>query len=269
MKKFKSLFLCLVLSSIFVLTGCSKEIDSATLTNIGAISDALVAEITPDSVDKNALVNIEDDEYDVLSEKYVVEKIRFANKDAFVGAINSCISAEEEAGKMQAMSAEVYVSSKKDGYVATKIIKCANRNVNMNITFDMDLNVTDITFSPVYTMGESMTKAALNTLLGMGSVFSVLILIMFIIYLFGIIPKIQKASADKKAAKEKASTEQSVDKTIANIVEKEEGELVDDYELVAVISAAIAAYEGNSSTDGFVVRSIKKSQSKKWQNAQY
>ena len=114
-----------------------------------------------------------------------------------------------------------------------------------------------------------MTKAGLNTLLGMGSVFCVLILIMFIIYLFGIIPKIQKKSAEKKAKKQAVSTETSVEKTIANIVEKEEGELVDDTELVAVISAAIAAYEGNSSTDGFVVRSIRKSQSKKWQNAQY
>ena len=32
----------------------------------------------------------------------------------------------------------------------------------------------------------------------------------------------------------------------------------DDLELVAVIAAAIAAYEGETSTDGFVVRSIRK-----------
>ena len=32
----------------------------------------------------------------------------------------------------------------------------------------------------------------------------------------------------------------------------------DDLELVAVIAAAIAAYEGAGSTDGFVVRSIRK-----------
>ena len=92
---------------------------------------------------------------------------------------------------------------------------------------------------------------------------------MCIIYLFGIIPKIQKSLDEKKANKEKSATEKSVDKTIEKIVEKEEGDLVDDTELVAVISAAIAAYEGNTSADGFVVRSIRKSQSKKWQNAQY
>ena len=46
-----------------------------------------------------------------------------------------------------------------------------------------------------------------------------------------------------------------------------EEELSDDTELVAVIAAAVAAYEGSGSTDGFVVRSIRKSNKSKWQNA--
>ena len=48
----------------------------------------------------------------------------------------------------------------------------------------------------------------------------------------------------------------AVDNTIAQIIEKEE--LSDDLELVAVIAAAVAASQGASSTDGFVVRSIRK-----------
>ena len=47
---------------------------------------------------------------------------------------------------------------------------------------------------------------------------------------------------------------------VAQISEKEE--LNDDLELAAVISATIAAYEGSGSTDGFVVRSIRKSYKK-------
>ena len=53
----------------------------------------------------------------------------------------------------------------------------------------------------------------------------------------------------------------------AAVVEAEE---MDDTELVAVISAAIAAYEadnGSASSDGFVVRSIRKVNKSKWQNA--
>ena len=56
-----------------------------------------------------------------------------------------------------------------------------------------------------------------------------------------------------------------MDQTIAQIIEKEE--LSDDLELVAVISAAIAAYEGSSSTEGFVVRSIKKQKKDGWKRA--
>jgi hypothetical protein len=47
---------------------------------------------------------------------------------------------------------------------------------------------------------------------------------------------------------------------------EEEEELVDDLELVAVITAAIAAAT-NSSTDGLVVRSIKRAPAAKWKRA--
>ncbi len=105
------------------------------------------------------------------------------------------------------------------------------------------------------TFGELMTKAALNTLLGMGSVFAVLILIMFIIQAFGLIPKLQAKFAKKKEA---PATPAPVP-AAAPVVVEEVVEEADDLELVAVIAAAIAAYEGHATTDGFVVRSIKKS----------
>ena len=44
---------------------------------------------------------------------------------------------------------------------------------------------------------------------------------------------------------------------------EEEEDLSDDMALVAVIAAAIAAYEGQTTTDGFVVRSIRKSRRKR------
>ena len=104
------------------------------------------------------------------------------------------------------------------------------------------------------TMGDLMTKAALNTLIGMGTVFIVLILISLIIGAFGFIPKIQNWAANR--GKKEETKIESIDNTIAQIVEKED--VTDDLELVAVIAAAIAASEGQTSTDGFVVRSIRK-----------
>ena len=47
------------------------------------------------------------------------------------------------------------------------------------------------------------------------------------------------------------------DNAIAQIVSNEEENVEDDLELIAVITAAIAASEGTS-TDGLVVRSIRK-----------
>ena len=108
-------------------------------------------------------------------------------------------------------------------------------------------------------------SALLNTLMGMGTVFAVLILIMLIISAFGIIPKIEKSIADKKAKKNSSNTSAAVDNTIAQIIENEE--LSDDTELVAVIAAAIAASEGAASTDGVVIRSIRRASTNKWQRA--
>ena len=50
------------------------------------------------------------------------------------------------------------------------------------------------------------------------------------------------------------------------IPEVEEEEVIDDGELIAVIAAAIAASE-NTSTDSFVVRSIRKSKKGNWHRA--
>lgn len=101
-------------------------------------------------------------------------------------------------------------------------------------------------------LGEAMAKASLNTVIGMGTVFIVLILISLIIYCFNVIPKIQGAFTKKK------TEGQAVKEEAVSTVQAEEPEVdeTDDLELVAVIAAAIAAYEGAASTDGFVVRSV-------------
>lgn len=105
--------------------------------------------------------------------------------------------------------------------------------------------------------GDKMIDAGLNTLIGMFTVVVVLALISCIISMFKYISVIQKKLENKG---KDTDTETAVDKTIAQIEEKEE--LVDDLELVAVITAAIAASTGTSA-DGFVVRSIKKAKKRR------
>jgi len=102
--------------------------------------------------------------------------------------------------------------------------------------------------------GISAGKALLNTLMGMGTVFIVLIFISFIISLFQYINKIGDKPTPAAAAPAPLP---------AAPIEEEEEELTDDTELVAVITAAIAAYTKTSS-EGFQVRSIKRASRSTW-----
>lgn len=130
-------------------------------------------------------------------------------------------------------------------------------NRELCVTFVLEYNyetkqveITDTNADLVYTLGEKMTTAALNTVMGMGIVFAVLILISLIIYCFRYISVIQ----DKLAGRDKE--EKKLETVTAEPVQME-APLTDDFELVAVIAAAIAASEGTS-TDSFVVRSIRR-----------
>ena len=94
-----------------------------------------------------------------------------------------------------------------------------------------------------------LANALQNTVLGMGTVFIMLIAIALIIYCFKIIPVIQKKFAKK--AEPEAETPKAAPVAAAPVQE------TDDLELVAVIAAAIAASE-NVPVDSFRVRTIKR-----------
>lgn len=127
------------------------------------------------------------------------------------------------------------------------------RDAIVEIIVNKEGSATSITTTVQYSVGEMMSKAGLNTLIGMGTVFAVLILICLIISCFKLIPKVQDMFSGKNKKAEKSVAEKAVDNTIAQIIRKE-----DDSELIAVIAAAIAASEGAASTDGYVVRSIRR-----------
>ena len=114
--------------------------------------------------------------------------------------------------------------------------------------------VTAINVQIVYSKSEIMAKAGLNTIMALAIVFVVLILIAIIIYCFNIIPYLtnkMKEAAEQKNKSIEAEVDQIENETVISNDE------TDDLELVAVITAAIAASTG-ASTDDFVVRSIKR-----------
>ncbi len=136
---------------------------------------------------------------------------------------------------------------------------CENAKVRFTVTFDVLNGLESIQAVNLDAqeeeskgLGELMANAGVNTLLGMGTVFVMLILMSGIISLMKYIPQLLEP---KKKNIETIPVPAPLPVEVPIPVEED---LSDDKELVAVISAAIAAYEGESSIDGFVVRSIRR-----------
>ena len=173
-------------------------------------------------------------------------------EDAIAAAsLKSWIAAQEEMGDYVGVL-ETSADISAEEAVISIVVDGTSHDATVEIVVDNDLNLTSVTTTVIKTFGEMMINAALNTLIGMGTVFVVLILISLLISLFGLIPKIQAAMSKKKENVQ----EKAVDNAVAQIIENEEQS--DNLELVAVIAAAIAASEGAASTDGYVVRSIRR-----------
>lgn len=115
-------------------------------------------------------------------------------------------------------------------------------------------------------VGERLSTALTNSAMIVIIVFSVLLIICVFISSFILINKYE----NRRNGSEPKNTTPHVDAIMGQIASIEEEELVDDLELVAVITAAIQAYEaacGNEvSANGLHVRSIKKVNTN-WRNA--
>lgn len=188
-----------------------------------------------------------------------------AQDDAFTTAtMESWKSVKDELG---AYSSIVSQDVEKDGDVVTISTVAQFEKAKADVVLMLDLGqqmYTSMTYSVQYSLAANMQRAGMNTLMGIGIVFLMLLFLSFVIGLFKYIEKFQNVGK-KKAAEEAPKAEEAPAPAIAQSEAADE-DFADDLELVAVISAAIAAYE-NTSGDSFVVRSIKKSKSNKWHRA--
>ena len=186
-----------------------------------------------------------------------------AQDDAFTTAtMESWKSVKDELG---AYSSVVSQDVEKDGDVVTISTVAQFEKAKADVVLMLDLGqqmYTSMTYSVQYSLAANMQRAGMNTLMGIGIVFLMLLFLSFVIGLFKYIEKFQNVGK-KKAAEEAPKAEEAPAPAIAQSEAADE-DFADDLELVAVISAAIAAYE-NTSGDSFVVRSIKKSN--KWHRA--
>lgn len=243
MKKF--LLVLGMVTCIFGVTACgSKEAASQEVMQLDEESAIAYADQVVDAISQIVATG--------MQEQYAQDAVLSA-------AIASWESAVPEIGDTWAVTDHV-ITAEVDSATIDVTIDGSEHDATVSVLLSADGNLTSITTNVIKSFGELMVNAALNTLLGMGTVFIVLILIAWLISLFQYIPRLQEKFSGKKKAAAPAPAPVSAAAPVVEAAEE------DDCELIAVIAAAIAASEGATSTDGFVVRSIKR-RSNKWQKA--
>ena len=182
-------------------------------------------------------------------------------QDSMVASVQSWVDAKEELGAYKQILAQDIEVSDDDIIIKTACEFESGESVVTTTLSRDDLSLESMEFATAEkTMGQKMEEAVLNTLMGVCVVFCMLLFLSFLIAQFKHISKLENGLKKKDAPAAPAPA------PVAAPVQAEEEEVVDDGELIAVIAAAIAAAEGTT-TDGFVVRSIKKSNRNKWQRA--
>ena len=152
---------------------------------------------------------------------------------AQIEAAGKWMDVTDEFGAFEKVKDNSFEVTKSGKTLTTDVtLKFEKKNVDFQVVYDYySMDITGITVEPIYSLGEKMSKAALNTVISLAVVFAVLILISLL----------------AGNAQEQTTETVTVD----------EPQVADDTELVAVIAAAIAASTGTSTSD-FVVRSINR-----------
>ena len=254
----KKLLLVLgMITCMFGLTACGGTVEE--VDNYG-MTEETVIQYANDLIDFVNYFTVTGQQQQIETEELVyymmssMGEVPEEYEDVLSAAVTSYAAALPDMGDYQSVTDHEIIYD--DGILMNVTVQGSLRPAKVEIMLNEDLELLNISTNVVYTFGETMTKAALNTLMGMGTVFAVLILIIILISSFALIPKIQVAFSGKKEEKPAAET-----KVVQQIVKNEEvayEDVTDDAELVAVIAAAIAAYEGSGSAGGYVVRSLKR-----------
>jgi glutaconyl-CoA/methylmalonyl-CoA decarboxylase subunit delta len=181
-----------------------------------------------------------------------------------VGGLQTVISDRDRLGEYVGVR-ETSTSSDEDNVYANLVLQYEQRDVEVVVGLDKNLTkYTQFSFNPVYTFGEKMSDAALNLVAGMVTVFAVLILLMGVIYCFKYVHEWEEKLKKKTTSSKTVSESESAPAAAAPV--RAAGNPMNDAALVAVITAAIAAYEGTSA-EGLVVRSIRRAKNNNWRRS--
>lgn len=238
MKKRLALICCIV-SCILVMAGCSFS-----LVKTNENFDGKVLEENTDSFVQSWF------EYDFES---AVTDYAGQLDDETLSQYEASGKLREEYGKYDKKDSSSLTITTDTATVTETVLTDSGKKLVFSVTYDEDGNTVSWNVDEYKSKGQIMGKAGLNTVMSMGIVFLVLIFIAIIIAQFkhfGNIsnnPKEIPATVLERAPVAPVAIEE---------VEEDLTDELDGLELVAVITAAIAAASENECTDGLVIRSI-------------
>ena len=285
-RSLKKLPALLALLGVLVLAGCSAKVAvpneadyqmrSDQYVQMLVSMDAATLETEIDSLESH----YEDFEQQVALYPYIGgtgQKFDFT-AEAYLSMLSSYAANLDEFGAYVGVKEYEGATEDSDGYLTyATVYEFEKHDMRMSLQYDQDNVVITATLDPIYSTGEIAQKAALNTLIGMGSVFVVLIILCFLISCFKYVhmaeEKAKKGKKTEEQPKKAAPAAPAPAPAAAPVGAEPElvaaitaATVTADTQLVAVITAAVAA-ESGMSADGFVVRSIRRRSGNKWKKS--
>jgi len=250
----KKLALLLSVLSVVMMLGACGAADPTTVDYNGVTYDQLYEESLSLGT---ALAGASEE--DVTNEMLYLQQSGSEEYTLLIDLCDKWLAAMEVSGNFVDVAENGFTITKSGKTLTTDLVLVfEDRNVVFQLVYNYhDMELTGVTINPEYSFGEKMSKAGMNTLISISIVFTVLIVISLLISCFKIFPYLEAKKKEKEAALRADQKKETVVAQVETKTEVVEEQLTDDTELVAVIAAAIAAYEGTS-TDGFVVRSIRR-----------
>lgn len=246
------LAMCLV-ACFFVLSACSS---AATAPEESSLDPQMASYITQTSEQLVQSITSLDKESGEESQAYLIKE----KQEGLAGAVASWLNSMNDTGSLVEILDSDAQESSDGAYIGIVNASFEKRNAEFKFFYEEDgqqMTVASVSIAPEYTTGEKMQKAAMNTLMGMGTVFLVLIFISLLISCFKYINVLQNMAAKKNAPAESAPAPAAAPAPV------QAADTTDEDEIAAVIAAAIAAAEEDElaetvvSNDKLVARSIR------------
>lgn len=245
MKKLKHIvfLLTVFLLSLFLFSCKKKEAESTPLT--AEEKQSIEANIS------NYFQQIEAASDEGLEES--IESAYKAKEEVFYNALSNFKNSRKDLGAFKEIE-KVEVQKEGDYFLIDLYAKYEKRDLLFHVKLNSDYSgFKEMSFNPVYTLPEKLLSAFQNMIVGMGTVFLVLVFIAWIISLFAHVHRFEVKRAEekkealalrnKKNEEEKNKGEPVVTNSVAAVpvLEKEEG--ISEELLSVILMAAVKAYE--------------------------